>query len=589
MDVRSLDALRRLITPPISAYLSTNLFLLFVYLTERLDNHPNPSRFYHAVESLHQIVSYSCFVVADPIQRNWKNLRRHTLIIGDSLLRDQHTKFYATHPNLDVLCYPGKTINKLADVFRAFCRSIDNGEGYLNQESGLKVRLSKLNTVSHIIIHCGTNNVSTKYSESDLDDILKMYENFINWLFTNESFDFSGLKQVTVTDLIPRNDEDSQRLDMLNRKMVMTFSRLRAEHKRVVLYKISDEFDAGDLAKDQIHLSDKGKKKFHAILGRIEAGFDEKRVATPDRNPVQVVNIELLSVYCNWLVKNGCFLDKFLEIALKFPIKCDLMSPVFFNSDRYIFSHTRDVLFRFLLEKIKLSAEITQKELKSYLNQSFKPLDFSYSPSVLFNLQHKITAFKNGVTIPPVIPPRFDKDYVRVKYLIFDTNLYLENSAVPLLSNLVMNDFFAKFGIKLIVPSLVRVEISKIASQNESKRSRAVTAMELLESLTNLPEIEDMAIPVSITKKEVTNRNQQKQSKSVDDILLDFSIFIEQQVVEEFTPIHIGLSHVMFVTHDKNLQLKAISKFSSCGLPKPFLCQDIKILENLYLKTNVQT
>lgn len=175
------------------------------------------------------------------------------------------------------------------------------------------------------------------------------------------------------------------------------------------------------------------------------------------------------------------------------------------------------------------------------------------------------------------------RTFITPKILVLDTNLYLEAENIQLLTDLILKDFLRNYGISLFIPKIVQDEMLQIAEMINEKEQRAMAGRKLVNGLLLHDQVHEKDIPEHILLKyrQGHGNSNKHNKKAADDVLLDYCVWLEQQSYK-FNPEQI--SRVVFITHDKNLKLKAKMVFENCGNPKPVHLENIDVLRRLFVE-----
>lgn len=613
VDINNLemDKLRRFIKPDISETLMSKIREIMVYLLIRSKPNGNTeiskTIIHQSVECFLKTANF-CFKtqnsefkiseqflsevsnsspsISSPSYSPFKSSRK-TLIIGDSLLRDQHSKFIQKGSSVDVICLPGQTVQGVFSTLQNMVGTLKIGKKFENSESGQELRIKSLLQIKKLIIHCGTNDASTKFSVKDLEKVIDMYAKMVNFI----AKEFVEIEDIVVTTLIPRFDQDKERVLDFNRILKNRFERDLAQDKRVKLENLymvmvnQIEF----YQPDYLHLNDEGKEKLHDSLDKISRdSLDDNS----EKNKVEIKNpenLKILKTSLDFVITNGWILSMIREICSEgdpATLKCSYLLPIFY--DKMYFGGSE--ASKFVKNIVECGVDFGSIENNEKLQQPAPMSNLTFAPFQKLKQWHisdnmtinRISkTIDSTITLPILLPE--NTNFITPKILVLDTNLYLETENVELLTDLILKDFLKNFDINLYIPKIVQDEMLGIAQEQDKKVERAMTGRKLVHGLLLHDQVCEKEIPKHILVKHAqghaNDKKSNKNKKAADDVLLDYCVWLEQQSWK-FNPTQI--SRVVFITHDKNLKLKAEMVFDNCGEPRPVHLESIRVLKNLF-------
>jgi len=296
--------------------------------------------------------------------------------------------------------------------------------------------------------------------------------------------------------------------------------------------------------------------------------------------------LNILKILLGYLVTNGWVFEVIREICEEGApdtLKCSYLLPEFYDKLYFGGSESSKFVKNVVDCGVDFGSVETDKQHNPALNScsTFAPFQklkkWHISDNMTLNRTNKSIKSVPTVQLKPNI------NFITPKILVLDTNLYLETENVELLTDLILKDFLKHYKINLYIPKIVQDEMLGIAQEQDKKVERAMTGRKLVHGLLLHDQVCEKEIPKHILVKHAQGHANDKKSgknkKAADDVLLDYCVWLEQQSWK-FNPSQI--SRVVFITHDKNLKLKAEMVFDNCGEPRPMHLESIGVLKNLF-------
>ena len=112
------------------------------------------------------------------------------LIVGDSIVREQRELF--TDTSVRTLSFPGSSLETFPRKWDSFWET--------NTELSVT-------SVTKIIIHLGTNSISSRFGVAPVETVILNYERFLGWFCHFGTFDFSNLRIQRVENSLKCNFE----------------------------------------------------------------------------------------------------------------------------------------------------------------------------------------------------------------------------------------------------------------------------------------------------------------------------------------------------------------------------------------------
>ena len=448
----------------------------------------------------------------------------YTLIIGDSMLRNV-SEYFEPEAYLDVIPYPGKRVQTIYEVLRNIANKMEKPDGFYYFATGytdsekMFLKCRSRPEVKKIVIYVGTNNADQSRELSDLNEVQIQYGLMIEEALTN----FPNATIYTCL-CVKRWDNWQERLDEFNNNLTVLVNLKFKGNPRVKLVDFRSHFNQelffryGETKNqpggpntyvDYVHFSDKGKMF-------LKKCFD---VHLADRGAELVYSKEFT-----------IFLMQVIRETLSVKIEP-------FNENQvleYMYQKRYNLLDKnfmaaFSTEELRRDCtDLSEYEINPYLSTFplFTSVSKNCTPTSSIVSEFIEIFYPDSSSALPAV----------AKYLVFDTNLYVDQQKFrPLLHNPDFVKFIQQLHLKIVfVCKNMETKESYFGGQHctlPSSLSDNVFFVETMEFSLNKPNLDPKIIDLII--KLTQKNNDQKMLDQYSNISQKNVFFIHRKLSDQ--------------------------------------------------------
>jgi len=449
----------------------------------------------------------------------------YTLIIGDSMLRNV-SEYFEPDAFLDVIPYPGKRVQTIYEVLRSIASKMEKPDGFYYFATGytdsekLFLKCRSRHEVKKIVIYVGTNNADQSRELSDLDEVLLQYNLMINEALSN----FPNATIYTCL-CVKRWDDWQDRLDEFNNKLTTLIKLKFKDNSRVKLIDFRAHFTQqlffryGETKNqpggpnsyvDYVHFSDKGKEFLKKCF---DVHLAEKGA--------ELVYSKGFTIFIMQVIRD--------TLAIKTEV---------FNQNQvleYMYQKSYNLLDQNFIAAF--STEELRRDCTDLSECAINPLLSTFPPFTSIIKNCTPTSAIVAEFIEAFYPDSSSALPAVAKYLVFDTNLYVDQLKFrPLLHKPDFIKFIQKLDLKIVfVCKNIESKHSYIGDQHctlPSTLSDNVFFVETTDFSLNKPNLDPKIIEL-IIKLTQKNDNAQKMLDRHSNISKKNVFFIHRKLSDQ--------------------------------------------------------